>query len=159
MAGLPAGTIKVVTASLGLAGTSDAVLAIAFAIIVLLAFFAYGAAAQHRARYGVAPWGLPPWAWSLLVFCFPIILVVFAIALFTTRPRRRPSDPPPVLEGLSEAPPADRFGLGSSHPPPAALPPAGWYPDPSGRHEQRYWDGKGWSEHVSDQGERSLDPG
>ncbi len=148
-----------VTASLGLTGTSDSVLAIAFVIIVLLAFFAYGAAAQHRARYGVAPWGLPPWAWSLLVFCFPIILVVFAIALFTTRPRRRSRDVPPVPDEPGEPVVADRFGFGSSHPPPAELPPAGWYRDPSGRHERRYWDGKGWSEHVSDQDVRSLDPG
>ena len=27
---------------------------------------------------------------------------------------------------------------------------AGWYPDPSHQHEQRYWDGMGWTEHVFD---------
>src|SRR6476646_4551604 len=26
--------------------------------------------------------------------------------------------------------------------------PAGWYPDPSGRYEMRYWDGLAWTEHV-----------
>jgi hypothetical protein len=35
--------------------------------------------------------------------------------------------------------------------------PAGWYPDPYGRHEQRYWDGTTWTEHVSDQGVTSTD--
>ncbi|MDQ3352503.1 MAG: DUF2510 domain-containing protein, partial [Actinomycetota bacterium] len=27
--------------------------------------------------------------------------------------------------------------------------PANWYPDPSHRHELRYWDGTTWTEHVS----------
>jgi hypothetical protein len=34
----------------------------------------------------------------------------------------------------------------------------GWYPDPTGRHEQRYWDGKHWSDRVSDNSVRSDDP-
>lgn len=36
--------------------------------------------------------------------------------------------------------------------------PAQWYPDPSGRHELRYWEGSHWTGHVSDQGVTSLDP-
>lgn len=35
--------------------------------------------------------------------------------------------------------------------------PADWYPDPSGRHEYRYWDGTAWTEYVSDRGVRSTD--
>lgn len=34
----------------------------------------------------------------------------------------------------------------------------GWYPDPSGRHELRWWDGASWRDAVIDQGERSDDP-
>lgn len=30
------------------------------------------------------------------------------------------------------------------------LPPAGWYPDPQDANRQRYWDGKGWTEHTAD---------
>ena len=42
---------------------------------------------------------------------------------------------------------------------PSGFPPLfGWYPDPTGRHEERYWDGRHWSDTVSDTGERSLDP-
>lgn len=26
--------------------------------------------------------------------------------------------------------------------------PPGWYPDPSGQHQTRWWDGFGWSQHV-----------
>jgi hypothetical protein len=43
-------------------------------------------------------------------------------------------------------------------PPGPTLPPAGWHPDPAGRHEHRYWDGTRWSDHVSDRGLTSVDP-
>jgi len=36
--------------------------------------------------------------------------------------------------------------------------PAGWQPDPRGRHEYRYWDGTRWTDHVADQGKVSRDP-
>lgn len=49
---------------------------------------------------------------------------------------------------------------------PSALPPAptgtakGWIPDPSGRHPDRYWDGRAWTQWVRDApgGTRSEDP-
>ena len=34
---------------------------------------------------------------------------------------------------------------------------AGWQPDPFGRHELRYWDGKTWTAHVSNKGLASSD--
>ena len=36
--------------------------------------------------------------------------------------------------------------------------PAGWYADPSGRYELRYWDGGAWTEHVSRAGQQFTDP-
>src|SRR5262249_19562989 len=44
-------------------------------------------------------------------------------------------------------------------PPPAtaSATPAGWHPDPRGRHELRYWDGNAWTEHVSDAGKTGTD--
>jgi len=36
--------------------------------------------------------------------------------------------------------------------------PAGWQPDPTGRHEHRYWDGNAWTDHVADGGVSSTDP-
>jgi hypothetical protein len=36
--------------------------------------------------------------------------------------------------------------------------PAGWHPDPVGRHEHRYWDGSVWTDHISDGGTQGLDP-
>jgi hypothetical protein len=35
---------------------------------------------------------------------------------------------------------------------------AGWSPDPSGRHQLRYWDGATWTDHVSDGGVAGTDP-
>jgi uncharacterized protein YxjI len=34
---------------------------------------------------------------------------------------------------------------------------ADWYPDPTQRHEVRYWDGSAWTDHVSDQGVTGTD--
>lgn len=36
--------------------------------------------------------------------------------------------------------------------------PAGWYADPSGRYELRYWDGNAWTEHTSRAGQQYTDP-
>ena len=36
--------------------------------------------------------------------------------------------------------------------------PAGWYADPSGRFELRYWDGGAWTEHVARGGQQFTDP-
>jgi hypothetical protein len=36
--------------------------------------------------------------------------------------------------------------------------PAGWYADPAGRIELRYWDGGAWTEHVSRGGQQYTDP-
>lgn len=34
----------------------------------------------------------------------------------------------------------------------------GWLPDPTGRHDHRYWDGAAWTEHVADAGVAGNDP-
>ena len=33
-----------------------------------------------------------------------------------------------------------------------AQPAAGWYADPSGHHEARYWDGDRWTDRIADRG-------
>jgi hypothetical protein len=43
-------------------------------------------------------------------------------------------------------------------PAPVVTTPAGWYPDPSGRFEMRYWDGQQWTEYVSRAGQQFTDP-
>lgn len=36
--------------------------------------------------------------------------------------------------------------------------PASWQPDPTGHHQFRWWDGASWTDHVSDNGQASVDP-
>ena len=54
---------------------------------------------------------------------------------------------PAVAEPVAEAAPAAESAV-----------PAGWYADPSGRFELRYWDGAAWTEHVSRAGQQFTDP-
>ncbi len=53
-----------------------------------------------------------------------------------------------------------RPGPGGWLPSPGGEPPPlfGWYPDPEGAHEERYWDGRFWSDTVRDGGVVSLSP-
>jgi hypothetical protein len=34
----------------------------------------------------------------------------------------------------------------------------GWFPDPTGRHDHRWWDGVAWTAHVADAGVAGRDP-
>lgn len=42
--------------------------------------------------------------------------------------------------------------------PPTAGEQPGWFPDPNGRHEHRYFNGRAWTADVADGGQRSIDP-
>jgi hypothetical protein len=69
--------------------------------------------------------------------------VVLAIVIAARRiPARRPSPTPATQAGGWSRGPA----------------PAGWFPDPSRRHELRYWDGQRWTEHVVNRGAQAVDP-
>ena len=52
---------------------------------------------------------------------------------------------------MSEASHQAAAGAPAQHPP-------GWYPDPFGRHETRWWDGRQWTEHVASHGRQAVDP-
>ena len=67
----------------------------------------------------------------------------------------------PSYEPAAAATPAAAAAPAAAHTPePAAAPavPAGWYADPAGRFELRYWDGSTWTEHVSRAGQQFTDP-
>jgi hypothetical protein len=52
------------------------------------------------------------------------------------------------------------ISLGAPPPPPpasSAVVPPQWLPDPSGRHELRWWDGGRWTEHVSNGGVSGIE--
>ena len=73
-------------------------------------------------------------------------------------------DPAP-LAPIAEAPPAYVPAPAyTPAPAPAYAPapaapavPSGWYADPAGRFELRYWDGGAWTEHVSRAGQQFTD--
>ncbi|MDZ4654996.1 MAG: DUF805 domain-containing protein [Coriobacteriia bacterium] len=75
--------------------------------------------------------------WWLLV---PIANLVFLVSEGTQGPNQYGSDPKAPAMGY--APPG---------------PPAGWLPDPTGRHQFRYWDSTQWTSSVSDNGVASVD--
>lgn len=58
-------------------------------------------------------------------------------------------------EHIAEGPNGGQFapssGVGST------VAPAGWQPDPTGRHTHRYWDGAKWTENVGDNGVSGID--
>ena len=60
----------------------------------------------------------------------------------------------PRLGRFATAADADQPAVGRAD----AVGPAGWYADPAGRFELRYWDGTAWTEHVSRGGQQSTDP-
>jgi hypothetical protein len=71
-------------------------------------------------------------------------------------PGQGPGPVPPPGAHPSTYPP---FPTAPAAPPaPATSGPPAWHPDPTGRHEHRYWDGSLWTEHVSDHGAAAMDP-
>jgi len=103
--------------------------------------------------YGHGSWIVP------LVF-----VALFALRALSSRRRRdaqrrpevfTPSFTRPDPRGSTEGPatqPSDTTGM--SH---TGIP-AGWLVDPSGRHDQRYWSGSDWTDHVTDGGVPGTDP-
>jgi len=69
--------------------------------------------------------------------------VVLAVVVAVRRSRARRRLPAPATQ-------AGTWAQGTA--------PEGWFPDPGGRHELRYWDGQKWTEHVSDRGTQAADP-
>ena len=81
------------------------------------------------------------WAYALIVPVALVMCLLLVIAL------------PLVVVGLL----TKRFRPPRPASPP--LPPIGpqWAPDPSGRHEYRFWNGTSWTAQVSDHGALSID--
>ena len=59
-----------------------------------------------------------------------------------------------ILSGLA----MKTTGSGSAHKAGSVELPAAWYPDPTKRHDLRYWDGVAWSPHVATAGRAFTDP-
>lgn len=69
-------------------------------------------------------------------------------------------EPAAPLAPIADTSPVPSYQPAPAYTPaPAAAPavPAGWYADPAGRFELRYWDGGTWTEHVSRGGQQFTD--
>jgi hypothetical protein len=69
-----------------------------------------------------------------------------------------PAAAEPVAAEPAAAEPAAAEPAATAAAAPESTVPAGWYADPSGRYELRYWDGNAWTEHVSRAGQQFTDP-
>ncbi len=69
----------------------------------------------------------------------------------TEHDQQRPSTGSPAPAAVNPPPTESNAEL----PPP---PVGGWWSDPTGRHERRYWDGSRWTEHVMDGDTPAVDP-
>jgi hypothetical protein len=91
-------------------------------------FAAYRASISYQRKHGYTPWRLPSWAWGLIGFLSLLLwAILYLIASKTTKP----------------AAPANTFDT---------MPPEGWYADPKGEHQLRYWNGATWTERVENAG-------
>lgn len=105
-----------------------------------------------------------------VVFFLAVVaaFVLFAFALHSYVGRQTRGQPAAGEAGATptvSASPGDAAPSPGAHaePPPAsgsapAAPPAAWHPDPTGRHQHRYWDGARWTDWVADGGEQGRDP-
>jgi hypothetical protein len=66
------------------------------------------------------------------------------------------ADPTPY--GVTETPVDAGVAAMAGGPSVDSGPIPGWYPDPSVRHQARFWDGFKWTERVADQGTEGVDP-
>jgi hypothetical protein len=122
----------------------------AVAVVVGLFFglITFSQARRFGQRTGAEPWSIPAVGWGVIGFLIGLLgLILYLIAQGATT--RRLGRRAPYVGGTT-AP----YGVG-----PPAHPPAGWYTDPSRLHEERYWNGAAWTEHVADGGRPGVDRG
>jgi hypothetical protein len=125
----------------------------------------------YRRRTGSSPWHIHPLVWGIVsvfvTFLVTLLSIVFVaifgtlLSIFAWSPRfqqgRGPGGDGRDVPGFS---PVDEIGAaaGSATAVRQMALLRAWLPDPTGRHELRYFDGSGWSEHVADAGVISVDP-
>ncbi len=129
--------------------TSEETLALALAIVFAVLSFVWTTA--FRRRLGRNPWGIHPNLWLVIGFLLgPIGAFLAFVSCAATRvgsPFRSVPTPTVSAAPASPAPWATAGG-----------PPPGWYPDPSGRHEYRFFTGHDWTADVVDNGTRFTEP-
>jgi very-short-patch-repair endonuclease len=86
------------------------------------------------------------------------IVAAIESAIERTRPAAPPTGlAPPTPPDRPESATATRPLSGRLSPPAAPGSTAGWFPDPTGRFDHRYWDGERWTEHAGRGGKTITD--
>lgn len=100
-------------------------------------------------------------SWIFLV----VVAAGIALRMISTRRRGPMGGRPRTRPGSSAGMPSfqDQSRTAPAAAPPRTGPtytgvPAGWMADPSGKHEQRYWSGTEWTDHVMDGGTPGIEP-
>lgn len=129
-------------------------LAILLVMGLLFGLIGYLLSENFRKVRGRTPWGMPSALWGFIWFLSLLLgLVLYLIARVTTKVdgvgRPGPTQPSTaVMPPYPTGPPATA---------PTLSPPM-WHPDPSGRFDYRWWDGRGWTTRVARNGTQ-LDDG
>jgi hypothetical protein len=128
----------------------------------------------YKRRTGASPWHIHPLVWggvSVCVACLVTLASTVFVAVFGTvlsvvacSPRSQASRRRDATEALgyravpgpATAPEQGSVSQSAQLAPPRAAFTA-WLADPTGRNELRYFDGSGWTEHVSNAGVISVD--
>ena len=101
-------------------------------------------------------------SWVILAFLALALFRIFAARNRRGMPRGRFGPGRPWMSGPGSAsriaPPTTHQAIDAGPEAVGQGIPAGWFTDPSGRYEQRYWSGTQWTEHVTRGGVPSVDP-
>ncbi len=129
---------------------------VALALAVLFGVMSGVRTSLFRRQFGRNPWGIHPNIWLAIGFVLGVIGMCLAfLACATTRVDHRIGAPP----APAPTPNPNPYAVGPGWAPgPAQGPPAGWYPDPSGRHQYRFFTGQDWTADVVDNGAHSSEP-
>lgn len=122
---------------------------------VMFGVLSFARTNAYKQRTGRSPWHIHPVVWgvaSVFVAVFGTLLSIIACHPYRSRTAAASAHQVAAYSAPS--------GLGATREVPSgspAAPAAAWLPDPTRRHELRYFDGSGWTEHVSSGGTISVD--
>jgi len=138
-------------------------------LLVLFAFAGYRYSARNEILRGTTPWHIPSAVWAIICLATgPFGLLLEFVAVRTTKPVSLPVTvgngvaarewTPVTTPDVEPVAAAAQPGVAAANDGSGKMALFGWYPDPTGRHERRYWDGKGWTNLVEDHLVTTEDP-
>jgi hypothetical protein len=137
-------------------------------ISLLCAFGGYRFSVRSALLRGSTPWRMPSIVWGIICLTGPLGLLIELVAVRTTKAPPIPANIGNVIGetawssatsyAIGDTPVVTDSGHAAANDGSGKTALFGWYPDPSGRHERRYWDGKGWTSLIEDNLVTAEDP-